>query len=278
VPIEVGLVMDVHDFVLQLSSLPSMAKPLAVPEWRDKIVLWSAKYGIEKRPVFENFVSPYDLLVKVNSLLPSDAVVAVDTGATLVWAYQSLRARTPDQRIFSGLGNSSMGHAFPAAIGAAVAAPHRPVFCIIGDGGFQQNIQELATAKHYNLNIKVFVLNNSGYGIIKQFQNAYLGGRHVAATSEDIYGTSGRGLDFAAITGAYGVTAHRISSLDQMLPELVTTPGLAVYDVIVHELHTMQPKTDFGNSLENMWPFLDSATDMVVPPPPQIKVKGWVKV
>jgi acetolactate synthase-1/2/3 large subunit len=277
-PVEVGLVMDVRDFVVQLSSLATMTERLALAaEWRDKIGQWRTKYGVEKRPAFENYVSPYDFLAKLNGLLPSDAIVAVDTGATLVWTYQTLR-RTHGQRIFSGLGNSSMGYALPAAIGAAISSPHRPVICIVGDGGFQQNIQELVTARHYKLNIKVFVLNNSGYGIIKQFQDSYLGGRHVAATSEDLYGTTGRGLDFVAIAHAYDVAAHHISSLDQLLPEFVTGPGFAVYDVSVHEQHGMQPKTDFGNSLENMTPFLDSAADMVVPPPPQHKAKGWVKV
>lgn len=61
-----------------------------------------------------------------------------------------------------------MGYALPAAIGAAIADPSRPVFCIVGDGGMMQNIQELTTAIHYALNIKVFVFNNAGYGIIKR--------------------------------------------------------------------------------------------------------------
>jgi len=278
-PIDLGLAMDARDFVAQLhSALAPIEQPLAIAEWRDKLKQWREKYGEEQRPTFDGFVSPYELLAKLDGLLPSDAIVAVDTGATLVWTFQTLRTRHSEQRVFSNLGNSSMGYALPAAIGAAIGAPERPVYCIIGDGGFQQNIQELATAAHYKLNIKVFVLNNSGYGIIKQFQNSYLGGRHVATTSEDLYGKAGPGIDFVAITRAYGVDAQRITATEQLQPELVTSPGLAVYDVNINEQQGIQPKTDFGNSLENMSPLLESAADMIVPPPPQLRVSGWVKM
>ncbi len=65
-----------------------------------------------------------------------------------------------------------MGYSLPAAIGAAIRAPHRQIICFIGDGGLQINLQELQTIRQYGLNIKLFVFNNSGYGIIKQFQDS----------------------------------------------------------------------------------------------------------
>jgi acetolactate synthase-1/2/3 large subunit len=181
------------------------------------------------------------------------------------------------QRVFSNLGNSSMGYALPAAIGAAIANPSRPVLCVIGDGGMQQNIQELVTARHYDLNIKVVVCNNSGYGIIKQFQNAYLGGRHAATSRADLYGATG--VDFAAVAAAYGVRGTRVAALADMTINFSgPRRGLEVFDVIIHEAHGIHPKLEFGNSLENMSPFVDSRSTMIVLPAERIQVSGWVKL
>jgi acetolactate synthase-1/2/3 large subunit len=246
-------------------------------EWLRTVDDWKQRYGMENRHMLEGngFVSPYMFVERLNSILPDDAIVAIDTGATLVWAYQTLKPGV-SMRIFSNLGNSSMGFALPAAIGAAIAEPTRPVFCLIGDGGMQQNVQELVTAKRYGLNIKVLVFNNSGFGIIKQFQNSYLHGRHVATSCAEIYGA--RGVDFCALAHAYGVDAHRISSLEDICMHSLLDSGLVVYDVIIHENQGIQPKTDFGNSLCNMSPFIDSAASMVVPSPPQVVSGGWKKL
>ena len=286
VPIDAGYVMDVGAFVADLlqpwvdggSTTRRVAATYA--PWTATLAAWQAKYGVEDRPCHAGHVSPYACLAAINAADPHDAVFAVDTGATLVWAYQTLRALSPGARIFSNLGNSSMGFALPAAIGAGLGkGAHHPVLCITGDGGFQQNIQELVTAAHCGLNIKVFVFNNSGYGIIKQFQNSYLGGRHAATGAADIYGKHAlAGVNFVEVAQAYGVAAHRVTSLADLSPKLVETPGLAVFDVVIHESQGIQPKLDFGNALENMSPFIESGGDMVVDPAPCFQASGWVKL
>ena len=97
-----------------------------------------------------------------------------------------------------------MGYGISAAIGAAISSPSRPVYCICGDGGLQQNIQELMTCHRYQLNIKVLVMNNGGYGIIKQFQDAYFEGRHFATGvgySQPNFGNIAEafGIDYAVV-------------------------------------------------------------------------------
>ena len=281
VPIHDKYVMSVSSFVAQF--LRPHAGALAgatssLDAWRDKVASWQATYLPEHRDTPAGSQSPYDVMDAIKAGLPDDAIVAVDTGATLVWAFQTLTAGSPRQRIFSNLGNSSMGFALPAAIGAALGRPDgAPVVCITGDGGFQQNIQELVTARQLGLNIKVFVFNNSGYGIIKQFQNAYLHGRHTATSSDDIYGHA-RTVDFVAVAGAYGVAAERVTEPSQLTPKLLAAPGLVVYDVVIHPDHGIRPKLEFGNSLENMSPFVESAADMLVPPPDRRSASGWVKM
>jgi acetolactate synthase-1/2/3 large subunit len=113
---------------------------------------------------------------------------------------QSLKPKN-NQRIFSNFGNSSMGYSLPAAIGASIATSN-PVICIDGDGGFQMNIQELQTIKHYNLPIKIFIINNNCYGIIKQFQDSYFDSRYIATETKDYTAP-----DFVKIATAYGIKA-----------------------------------------------------------------------
>ena len=245
--------------------------------WLQTIQDWISSFGTEVRPEFPGFVSPYRLIGRLSERFPVDAIIVVDTGATLVWTYQSLQCRE-GIRVFSNLGNSSMGYALSASVGAALGDPSRPVYCIIGDGGMQQNIQELATAIRYNLNIKIMVFNNNGFGIIKQFQNSYLHGRHVATSREEIYGA--RGIDFCGISRAYGVPAVSIKSDDDIekISAQLSTPDLILYDILVHENQGIQPKTDFGNSLCNMSPFIDKAHEMIAPALPRIATGGWQKL
>ena len=77
------------------------------------------------------------------------------------------------QRIFSAFGNSPMGYSFPAAIGASIALNKKRIICIDGDGSFQMNIQELQTVVNEKVPIKIFIFNNKGYGIIKQFRAVF---------------------------------------------------------------------------------------------------------
>jgi acetolactate synthase-1/2/3 large subunit len=280
VTVELKLCARVSSFVCNFLQprLRDITKAVQAAPWVATLATWHGKYGEECRPTHDGFLSPYDLLKVVDDALPDSVVVAVDTGATLVWAFQTLTPRGPQRRLFSNLGNSSMGFALPAAIGAAIAkGDDTPIICIIGDGGFQQNIQELVTARQLGLNIKVLVFNNSGYGIIKQFQNSYLGGRHAASSSQDIYGPLAT-VDFVSVARAYGVKATKVQALTDFDAKSLRTVGLEVFDIIVHPDHGIQPKLEFGNSLENMSPFVDSAGDMLVPPPARLQASGWVKL
>ena len=119
-----------------------------------------------------NSLNPYDLVKKVNSLIDDDAIVTVDDGANLCWVFQAFK-RT-NQTIFTAGGNSPMGYSFPASIGSAIHSPNKQIICFTGDGSMQMNIQELQTMAYHKLPIKIFILNNFGYGIIKQFQDSII--------------------------------------------------------------------------------------------------------
>ncbi len=154
-----------------------------------------------------NSLSPYDVIRRFNEIIADDAVVIGDTGAAVCWLYQAFRVKR--HTLFNPGGNSPMGYALPAAIGAKIDRPDRQVISYNGDGGFHVNIQELQTIKHNNLDIAIVVMNNGSYGIIKQFQDSYMHSRYTASRD---------GLsfpDFGALAAAYGLRYARIEHLDQ---------------------------------------------------------------
>jgi acetolactate synthase-1/2/3 large subunit len=250
VEIDLGIVSDAKNFFNSVSidgyrDDDTMRTRIAL--WTNKINEWKYKYGEEKTREGDSAV--YDYLDEFFKDLPDDCIVIPDQGGNLVWTMQSAKLKE-GQKLFTNFGNSSMGFALPCAIGAAIGSGKK-VYCIDGDGGFQMNIQELLTVKKYDLPVEIIILNNSGYGIIKQFQDSYFDSKYVATSKNDVFGDE---VDFVKIAEAYGVKTLR--------------------DIPIPETQKIYPKLEFGNSLENMTPYIDFEKDMIVPVPPKKKL-GW---
>ena len=197
-----------------------------------------------------NTLSPYDVIRKINKLINRDAVVVADTGACVCWVHQAFKVK--DHTLFTAGGNSPMGYGLPAAIGAKLAAPDRQVVSFNGDGGFQLNIQELQTLKHHNLDLAVVVMNNASYGIIKQFQDSYLGGRYYA--SQDGYSVP----DLSRVVEAYGIRYARVETLQQLTPDLFVN-GPTVIDVALSDSTLIEPKLELGRPINDQYPYLNDS-------------------
>ena len=242
--------------VLDFKELPALLQRLEVPEpspaWLDYMARMQARYAgtcQSSHAVAHGSQSPYGIIRRITDLVAHDAIIANDTGAALCWFFQAFH-RT-GQTIFTAGGNSPMGYALPAAIGAKLTAPDRQVVCFSGDGGFQVNIQELQTAVAYNLDMTLIIMNNFGYGIIKQFQDAYLGGRYHATT--DGYSQP----DFGKIAQAYGIAYHRIERPDQITAQMLSTKGIRLLDIILDPHTQIEPKVEMGRPLNDQFPYLD---------------------
>ncbi len=131
---------------------------------------------LEKFHSEDSIVSPYRFFHTLSNCMEEDAMIFIDTGSSLVWAEQSFQIKK-GWRIHSSLNNTPMGYALPAAIGAAIATGGR-VYSVNGDGGLQMNLQELATVIRHNLDIKIILFDNSGYGMIKRTQDTYMESRY----------------------------------------------------------------------------------------------------
>ena len=148
-----------------------------------------------------------------------------------------------------------MGYSLPAAIASAIECPDKQIISFIGDGSFQINIQELQTMSYHKLPLKLFIMNNFGYGIIKQFQDTWLEARHEA--SGRVYSQP----DFKKIAHAYNVSYRKISSPRDIVKEDLNSKEAVIFDVFLHPDTLIEPKKVTGNPLHNMFPYLDLSSD-----------------
>jgi acetolactate synthase-1/2/3 large subunit len=239
---------------------------------------WANKYksvNLENRPLKSDILTSYEFLEELNNQLPETCTVIPDEGGHLVWSMQSITPKE-NQRMFSNFGNSSMGYGLPSAIGATIGS-NDPVICIDGDGGFQMNLQELQTVKHYNLPLKIFIMNNDCYGIIKQFQDSYFNSRYIATETQD-YSTP----DFVELAKVYGIKAVHATKANykEIIRLALQEPGSILVNVIIDREQKLTPKLEFGNPLEDMSPYLtdeqikkNMIIDMI---PRRDNSQGWV--
>ena len=236
--------------------LPDVLRQLPAPKpsaaWLSYVTEMKARYyGRESSTAALrlNTLSPYDVVRRMAEVADEDAVVVGDTGAAVCWLFQAFKVKR--HTLFTAGGNSPMGYALPAAIAAKLAAPDRQVISYNGDGGLQVNLQELQTLVHNKLNVAVVVMNNASYGIIKQFQDSYLGSRYEA--SRDGYSAP----DFGKIAAAYGIAYVRVEQLDQLTPDLFRY-GPVIIDVALSEHTLIEPKLEMGRPINDQFPYLSA--------------------
>ncbi|MFZ6770732.1 thiamine pyrophosphate-binding protein [Undibacterium sp. Di26W] len=149
----------------------------------------------------EQLVDPYYFVEALSDLLPDDALVPLGSSGTSFTVSGQAFLPKARQRVFHAKGMAAMGFGMPSAIGASVALNHKMAVTLVGDGGFQLNVQELQTMVHHALPIKIFVVNNGGYHAIRVTQENYFNQRYVGSTAE-----SGVSLpSLKKIADAYGL-------------------------------------------------------------------------
>src|SRR5579862_3013074 len=189
------------------------------------------------------------------SRLPEDNVVIADVGQHQMWAAQRYRSSSPRGFITSG-GLGAMGFALPAAVGAQLAKPQTCVLCVSGDGGFQMNIQDLATVHRLGLPIKMVIVDNKYLGMVRQWQQLFYQRNYAETDLSD-------NPDFVEIAKAYRIHGWRLNesamaefpvskntgdSIDNFLRS--TEPELLVFDC--HPEANVYPMVPAGAALSEM--------------------------
>lgn len=166
---------DVKKFLFALNNYIGEYDKDKIEPWKQAIKRYKERYPSFKTPV-NGIIEPNFFMHKLSEFVPADAIICVDVGQNQMWAAQSLEIKKT-QRFLTQGGMGTMGSALPMAIGASFAKPGKIVVVITGDGGFQLNIQELQTVYHHKLPIKIILLNNNCYGMVRQFQKQYFNSR-----------------------------------------------------------------------------------------------------
>ncbi|HEY3105719.1 MAG TPA: thiamine pyrophosphate-binding protein [Gaiellaceae bacterium] len=146
----------------------------------------------------------WDLLTVIRGAVPAHGITAWDMTILAYWAAAHFPALNPRTFLYP-LGSGTLGYAWPAALGASLAAPDAPVLAVVGDGGFLYGIQELATARQHGLAATVLVVDDGGYGILREYQRDSFGETIAVDLDEP---------DFVALAGAFGVPAERTTPAD----------------------------------------------------------------
>ncbi len=248
VPVDVPLLGDLRQVLEQLMPLVERKKHQA---WLEQIDAWrgdTQKRDVLGRPSNGHLLAP-NVIDAIWEASAGEAILVTDVGQHQMWAAQYYPLDEPHTLVTSG-GLGTMGFGLPAAIGAQVAQPDKEVWAIVGDGGFQMTLQELATAIQEDLPVRVAICNNNYLGMVRQWQELFYDRRYES--------THLLNPDFVQLAEAYGVRAWQVSDPEDCRPaieEARAHPGPALIEFQVAqegEGGNVYPMVPAGAALHEM--------------------------
>ncbi len=259
VQVDVALVADLRAVLERLLPLTESGDRRA---WFDRIAGYkgdSAVRDIQSLPDDGHLYAAHVINDLWRATRNQDTIVVTDVGQHQMWEAQYYHHDTPRSLITSG-GLGTMGFAVPAAIGAKRARPEAEVWAVVGDGGFQMTMCELATAVQDGINIKIAIINNGYLGMVRQWQEFFYERRYAA--------TPLSGPDFAKLGEAFGIRSRAVSVRADVLPAIADATsheGPVVIDFRVEQEDTVYPMVPAGADLHAMIrrpnPIVETAAD-----------------
>jgi acetolactate synthase-1/2/3 large subunit len=215
-----------------------------VDEWREQCQQWKEEYPMDYAAPDDEPLKPQFVVEALDEATSDEAIVTSGVGQHQMWASQYWTFRDPRKWISShGLG--TMGYGLPAAIGARLAADDdEEVVCIDGDGSFLMTVEELSVAVRENLDITVAILNNEYIGMVRQWQDAFFEGRHMAAGYSWI-------PEFDKLAEAFGARGWRVDDYDEVadaVEEALAYDGPSVIDFHIDPAENVYPMVPSGGA------------------------------
>ena len=236
-----------------LSKMLTLLEEEDIDSFKEGLDKWH--HQIEKLKALHNMnyeqkdiIKPQYVVEKIYELTNGDAIISTEVGQNQMWTAQYYSFLKPRTLLTSG-GLGTMGYGFPAAIGAQVAFPNKLVIDIAGDGSIQMNSQELATVVQYQLPIKVAILNNHYFGMVRQWQEFFYGKRYASSSLEGI------SPDFVKLAEAYGAVGLRATKPEEVVPTLKKAFSISkpvIIDFLVDPEENVYPMVPAGEALNQM--------------------------
>ncbi len=279
IPVDLPIQADIKNFLqTALAKLKKSPRKLQSQAWKKKCQDYHQKYNSIPKDWYEEkiWVNPYVFLDVLSGEMGNNDVIVVDGGGSITEiGPQAVRVKE-GQRFIISAGLSTMG-TLPESIGACFANNKGQTIFLCGDGSMQLNIQELQTIVHHQLPIKMFILNNEGYLLMRLSQEDFFDQYYVGSSEE-----SGLSMpDFSKVAEAYGVKAVRIQNHAELREKIKWTlgqPGPVLCEIMAAKNHPIHPRMGFDRRpdgspiprpMEDMYPFLDReefASNMFVKP------------
>lgn len=218
--------------------------------------LWMKSFqhlnSIENEKVIQKEIHPSgqitmaEVINRISELTKGEAILVTDVGQHQMVASRYYKFKSPLTQVTSG-GAGTMGFALPAAMGAKMGQPSKPVIAVIGDGGFQMTLQELGTIMQYKIPVKILVLNNNFLGMVRQWQQLFHGKRYSF--------TEMTNPDFVTINKAYGIPAERVNEraeLDAALDRFLNAETATFLEVVVGKEDNVFPMVPAGSGVSEV--------------------------
>ncbi len=223
------------------------ADPSRLDEWWGQIKQWQADHPLRYEDSSDSEIKPQLMIEAMYEATGGDAIITSDVGQHQMWAAQYYHFAEPRRWINSG-GLGTMGFGLPAAIGAKVAKPDDTVVCLAGDGSLIMVCQEMATAAVHDIPVKVFLMNNGHFGMVRQWQELFWDGRYSSVEM-------GPSPDWVKLAEAFGWTGMRCADKGELAGTMraaLETDGPVLVDVRVSQTENCFPMIPAGAAARDM--------------------------
>jgi acetolactate synthase-1/2/3 large subunit len=249
VPAHIPIVGDAKDVLEKLNREYRALKPdtSRLDEWWKQIREWQAAYPLRYEDSGDAEIKPQFMIEAMYEATEGDAIITSDVGQHQMWAAQYYDFSRPRQWLNSG-GLGTMGFGLPAALGAKVAMPDEQVVCLAGDGSLIMVCQEFATAAASEIDVKVFLMNNGHFGMVRQWQELFWDERYKSVEM----GPSPDWVKLAEAFGWTGILCDRKDDLAGAMKTALETAGPVLLDVHVTPNENCYPMIPAGAAARDM--------------------------
>ncbi|HEX2360095.1 MAG TPA: biosynthetic-type acetolactate synthase large subunit [Solirubrobacterales bacterium] len=215
--------------------------------WWEQLHAWQQEYPLTYERSETGEIKPQAMIEAMYKATDGDAIITSDVGQHQMWAAQYYHFKEPRRWINSG-GLGTMGFGLPSAIGAKVARPDDTVLCLAGDGSLIMNVQEFATAVRHEIPIKVFLMNNGYFGMVRQWQELFWDGRYSSVEM----GPSPDWVKLADAFGAKGMRVEEQGEIEGAMRDALAAEGPVLLDVRVSPEENCYPMIPAGAAARDM--------------------------